>query len=317
MKRNITSRYFKNLVLAASLGLTVASCKKDDHPFEAPVKDPVEYHQTAVTQYSTVGNTKIAYRILGEGNGVPLIMVSALGGSLDDWDPAITNGLAQQHKVIIFDMEGVGSSEGKTPDNIADMAKGVVAFTKALGYNKADFMGFSMGSFITQQIALTAPAIVNKMILTGTGPKGAAGLANLPNLLAGAAGLGAKESFLKFGFTGSAASIKAGEAAYERIQQRMVNRDKPLSEESSLAELTAVLAWAQPYPDALKELKGVTVPTLIVQGDSDLPLPVVNAVKMSESLPDAKLTVFKDAGHASFFQYPDQFLDLALTFLAK
>src|SRR5215813_1432256 len=115
----------------------------------------VDYHQTAVTQFITAGQTNYAYRILGNKPGIPLVMISALGNSMDDWDPAVTNGLAQQYKVIIFDIRGVGSSSGATPDNIPDMANGVVAFINALGYTKVNLLGFSMGSFITQQIALT------------------------------------------------------------------------------------------------------------------------------------------------------------------
>jgi len=131
------------------------SCKKDDSVNSGYGKVPNDYHQTAVTQFITVGQTNFAYRVLGNRPGVPLVMISALGNSMDDWDPAITNGLAQQYKVIIFDIEGVGSSSGATPNNIPGMANGVVAFINALGYTKVNLMGFSMGSFITQQIALT------------------------------------------------------------------------------------------------------------------------------------------------------------------
>ena len=97
---------------------------------------------------------------------------------MDDWDPAVTNGLAKKYKVILFDIEGVGSSSGSTPDNIPDMAKGVVDFINALGYSKVNLLGFSLGSFISEQIAITNPTLINKIILTGTGPKGAEGLSN-------------------------------------------------------------------------------------------------------------------------------------------
>jgi pimeloyl-ACP methyl ester carboxylesterase len=284
-----------------------------------PVNDPstVDYPQTAATQFITAGGTKFAYRVLGDKTGIPLVMVSSLGSSMDDWDPAITNGLAQHHKVIIFDIQGVGSSGGTTPDNIPDMAKGVVTFINALGYSKVNLMGFSMGSFISQQMVLTNPALVNKLILTGTGPKGSEGLSNLPNLLAAAAGLSQEEFLLKFAFTSSPASIAAGKRSYERIQKRTVSRDAPASGESSTAQVKAVLGWAQPYPDALKELKNITQPVLIVQGQYDVPVPVINAINMSRSIPGAQLIVYPDAGHAAFFQYPDEFVPAALEFLGK
>jgi pimeloyl-ACP methyl ester carboxylesterase len=311
-----TSAKFKRLLFVASLSLSVTACSTTDHPL-LPDDGIKEYHQTAQTKFITIAGSQIAYRELGESLTIPLIMIASLGSSMDDWDPAITNGLAQKNKVILVDIQGVASSQGSTPTSIDEMAKNVVAFTKALGYSKANYLGFSMGSFITQQIALTNPALVNKMILTGTGPKGAEGLANLPNLLAEIGGLKPEESFLKVGFTNSVASIAAGKAAYQRTQLRVVNRDKPLSQESSLAEVTAVLGWAQSNPNALKELENVQQPTLIIQGDQDVAVPVVNARRMAEHFPNVKLVVLPDAGHAALFQNPGQSVSLALDFLAK
>ncbi|MEN0053916.1 MAG: alpha/beta hydrolase [Mucilaginibacter sp.] len=290
----------------------MTSCKKDH---DKPVEVSVDYHKTAKTQFLNVGDAKIAYRVLGDQPGIPLIMVSALASSMDDWDPAVTNGFASKNKVILFDMEGVASSTGTTPNSIQDMAKGVVTIIKSLGYSRVNLMGFSMGSFISQQIALTEPNLVNKIILTGTGPKGATGLSNLPNLLAGAAGLSREDSFLKFAFTSSAASIAAGKAAWLRTQERTVDHDVELSAEAGAAELTAVLGWAQPDPKALDELKTVKQPVLIAQGAEDLAVPVINAQNMSKNLPNVKLIIYQDAGHAAFFQFYDQFVTSANDFL--
>jgi len=305
----------KTAVIFLFLGLTALSCDKDEFPVND--SNTVDYHQTAVTQFVTVDGTKFAYRVLGKESDIPLVLVASLGSSMDDWDPAVTNGLARTNKVILFDIAGVGSSGGVTPDNIQDMAKGVVRFINALGYNKVNLLGFSMGSFISQQVVLTNPALVNKLILTGTGPKGADGLSNLPKLLASTAGLSQEEFLLKFAFTSSAASIDSGKRSYERIQKRMVARDIPASQQSSTAQVKAVLGWAQPYPDAFKELKTITQPVLIVQGQYDLPVPVVNAINMSHNIPGAQLIVYPDAGHAAFFQYPGEFVQAALEFLNK
>ena len=312
-----TINVLKRAFLFALLGSTLAFCDNDDSNEVNPDTGERDYHQTATTQFVTAGETNFAYRVLGDDAGIPLVMISALGNSMDDWDPAVTNGLAQQNKVIIFDNQGVGSSGGKTPDNIADMAKGVVTFIKALGYSKVNLLGFSMGGFISQQVVLTEPGLVNKVILTGTGPKGAEGLSNLPNLIASFGGLSQEEFLLKFAFTSSVASIEAGKLSYERIQRRVVNRDAPISQESATAQVKAVLGWAQPNPDALNELKNITQPVLIAQGDSDLPVPVVNAINMSKNIPDAQLIVYPDAGHAAFFQYADKFVQSTLAFLSK
>lgn len=307
----------KKIMLIVLLGLQIVSCKKDNDSLEESNMDAINYHQTAVTQFVTAGETKFAYRVLGKSSGIPLVVVSPLGSSMDDWDPAITNGLAQKNKVILFDIEGVGSSSGSTPNNIPDMAKGVIAFIKVLGYDKINIMGFSMGAFISQQIVLTEPTLINKLILTGTGPKGSEGLSKLPELLASSADLTPEESFLHAGFTVSEASQREGKLAYARIQERVMDRDRPLSAASSAAELTAVLKWAEPYPEALKELATVAQPILIAQGQDDVPVPVVNAIKMSESMPNAQLVVYKDAGHAAIFQYPNDFVQRSIEFLRK
>jgi pimeloyl-ACP methyl ester carboxylesterase len=155
----------KGLVLIALIGLSLTSCRKDEFRGVSSGVDTIDYHQTAVTQFISAGETKYAYRILGRKTGIPLVMIASLGSSMDEWDPAVTNGLAQRYKVIIFDIQGVGSSSGTTPENIPDMAKGVVTFINALGYTKVNLLGFSMGSFIIKQIALTNPALVNKIIV--------------------------------------------------------------------------------------------------------------------------------------------------------
>jgi len=291
----------------------IISWKKD----AIPVGRITDYHQKAVTQFIVAGETRFAYRVLGDKPGIPLVMMSPLGSSMDDWDPAITNGLAQKYKVIIFDIQGAGASSGATPDDIPDMGKGAVSFIKALGYSKVNLIGFSMGSFICQQIVLTEPALVNKMILTGTGPKGSQGLPDLPKLLTALAGLTPKDTFLRFFFTPSVSSQRAGLSAYERIQKRQVDRDRPVSSESATAQVKAVLSWAQPNTDALKELQSVTQPVLIAQGQKDIPVPLINAVNMVQSLPNAQLIVYPDAGHAAFFQYPDEFVRSAFKFLEE
>jgi pimeloyl-ACP methyl ester carboxylesterase len=315
--KNSKTINLKRFILFVLLGFSIVSCKKDDFPTKGSNTSDIDYHQAAVTQFISAGETNFAYRVLGDKTGIPLVMISALGNSMDDWDPAITNGLAQQYKVIIFDIPGVGSSSGITPDNIPGMAKAVVTFINALGYTKVNLLGFSMGSFISQQIALTNPDLVNKIILTGTGPKGAEGLSNLPNILKTTVGLSPEQVFLASFFASSESSQSAGKLSYERIQKRIVDRDAPVSPESATAGLKAVLGWAQPYPDAFKELKSITKPVLIAQGEKDFLVPVVNAINMSNSIPSAKLIVYHDAAHGAIYQYHDEFIRAAFDFLSK
>ncbi|MFC3157256.1 alpha/beta fold hydrolase [Chryseobacterium arachidis] len=241
--------------LCLTLFSTFAMSCTSENDITVTQEKPAATHQDAKTQFVDVKGTSFAYRVIGRENGTPLVLFPGLGGSMDDWDPAVTDGLAQKYRVIIFDNKGVAASKGTTPNDIQAMANDAIDFIDALHLNKVNIMGFSMGGFIAQRVALTKPALINKIILTGTGPKGAIGLSDLPNIVASTAGLSPEESFLKFGFTQSAQSIAAGKAAYARIQLRTNDRDLGLSDATSAAQFTAVLSWAQPNADALEELK--------------------------------------------------------------
>lgn len=154
--------------------VVTVSCTEENEP---PTVQEVQNrnHQTAKTQFINVKGNAIAYRVLGKEDGIPLVLLPGLGGSMDDWDPAVTDGLAKKYKVIIFDNKGVASSKGITPNTVQAMADDAVDFINALNLNKVNIMGFSMGGFIAQRIVLTHPSLINKVILTGTGPQGQSG----------------------------------------------------------------------------------------------------------------------------------------------
>ena len=296
--------------------VATVSCTEENEP---PTIQKVQNnsHQTAKTQFITVKGNTIAYRVLGKEDGIPLVLLPGLGGSMDDWDPAVTDGLAEKYKVIIFDNKGVASSKGTTPNTVQAMADDAVDFIKALNLNKVNIMGFSMGGFIAQRIVITNPTLINKVILTGTGPQGAIGLSNLPNIIAGTAGLSPEASFLKFGFTESTQSTAEGKASFARVQLRTVDRDLPLNDAASNSQFTAVLSWAQVDANALTEIKQIKNPVLIVHGEYDLPVSVQNAKNMAQNLDHAELVIFPDSGHASFYQYHNAFVGKAIEFLGK
>ena len=128
------------------------------------------------TKFVEVGGTKFAYRKLGPDTGVPVIFLNHLAAELDRWDPRVVDGIATRRPVIVFNNRGVGSSEGSTPKSVAAMARDAVAFIRALGYEKVDLFGFSLGGFVSQVIAQEEPQLVRKMILAGTGPAGGTGI---------------------------------------------------------------------------------------------------------------------------------------------
>jgi pimeloyl-ACP methyl ester carboxylesterase len=130
-------------------------------------------HDTVPTQFIEANGIRFAYRRFGKTGGVPIVMNLHFRGTMDHWDPAVTDGLAQQREVILFDNAGIGASSGETPASIPGMATDAIAFIKALGIGKADILGYSIGGKVAQEITVQAPDLVRKLILVGTGPRGA------------------------------------------------------------------------------------------------------------------------------------------------
>src|SRR6266481_4706424 len=136
-------------------------------------------HQTAPTQFVEANGIRFAYRRFGKSGGVPLVLNQHFTGTMDHWDPAVTNGFAKDREVILFNNAGVSSSSGEVPNTIEKMGANAVAFIKALGLTKVDVLGFSIGGFVAQEIALQAPDLVRRLVLVGTGPRGGEGMATL------------------------------------------------------------------------------------------------------------------------------------------
>src|SRR4249919_1391906 len=136
-------------------------------------------HQTAPTQFVEANSIRFAYRRFGKAAGVPLVFNQHFTGTMDHWDPAVTDGFAKNREVILFNNAGVSSSSGEVPATFADMGADAVAFIKALGLTKVDVLGFSIGGFVAQEITLQAPGLVRRLVLVGTGPRGGQGMATL------------------------------------------------------------------------------------------------------------------------------------------
>jgi pimeloyl-ACP methyl ester carboxylesterase len=133
-------------------------------------------HQTAPTQFLEANGIRFAYRRFGKANGVPLVFNQHYLGTMDYWDPTITDGLARDREVILFNNAGISSSTGEVPTTFEQMGANAVAFSRALGLKKADILGFSIGGMVAQEIALQAPDLVRKLMLLGTCPRGGEGM---------------------------------------------------------------------------------------------------------------------------------------------
>src|SRR5438309_1090057 len=127
---------------------------------------------SAPTQFLATGKEKYAYRRFGVGPGHPLLFLQHFTGTLDNWDPAVTDPLASGREVILLDNAGVGRSSGSVPETVAGMAKHALAFLDGLGLQTCDCLGFSLGGMVAQQMALDRPSVFRRMILVGTAPRG-------------------------------------------------------------------------------------------------------------------------------------------------
>src|SRR5207247_3654687 len=126
---------------------------------------------TVPTQLVEANGIRFAYRRWGKQSGLPLVFNQHFTGNLDNWDPAVLDGLAKEREVIIFNNAGVASSTGEVPTSFAGMAKNAAAFSDGLGLTKVDLLGFSIGGMVAQQITLDRPEFVRKLILVGTAPR--------------------------------------------------------------------------------------------------------------------------------------------------
>ena len=127
---------------------------------------------TARTQFLETNTERYAYRRFGNGSHLPLLFLQHFTGTLDNWDPAVTDPLASGREVILFDNAGVGRSSGAVPETVAGMAQHTLAFLDGLGLTSCDVLGFSLGGMVAQQMVENRPSIFRKLILVGTGPRG-------------------------------------------------------------------------------------------------------------------------------------------------
>lgn len=263
----------------------------------------------------SVGGTAFAYRDLGPRSGVPLILLNHWGAVLDNFDPRIIDGLAGRHRVIAIDYRGIGASGGTAPVTIDQMARDVIALIRALGFEKVDLLGFSLGGFVAQDITLKSPGLVRKLILTGTGPAGGKGIEQVgavswPLMIKGLLTLRDPKFYLFF--TSTANGRRAAKAFLDRLKERKAGRDKGPTPGAFLRQLKAIKAWGRQAPQDLGSIK---IPVLIANGDNDIMVPTANSTDLAKRIPGAQLVIYEDAGHGGIFQNHTDFARQALTFL--
>jgi pimeloyl-ACP methyl ester carboxylesterase len=275
-------------------------------------------HQTAPTRYVEANGIRFAYRRFGKTGGLPLVFNMHFNGSMDHWDPAVTDGFAKDREVILFNNAGVSSSSGEVPTTVQEMGANAIAFIKALGFTKVDVLGFSVGGFIAQEIALQAPDLVRRLILLSSGPRGGESMANTtPEMqeIYSATYENPDHIWLRGFFTSSVASQTTGREFLRRIRLRSKDRDLDMSEKVIPTQLGAIGRWGAPQK-SFDYLKAIKQPTLVVSGGNDVIIYPVNSFILQQNLPSAQLILYPDAGHGSHYQYPELFVRHVSMFLS-
>src|SRR5262249_30814269 len=259
-----------------------------------------------------------AYRDLGEGE-VPLVLLQHFRGNLDNWDPALVDALAAKRRVLAFDNAGVGGTSGSTPNTIARMAHDAIAFLDARDLDRVDLLGFSIGSFVAQEIALIRPDILRRVVLASSAPQGAAGMHGWAPDVIGA--IGAPESnpegYLDVFFAPTDTSREAGRQAAGRIFGRAGERDEPSTWQTREAQYDAVCAWGIPNHSLLQRVAAIRVPVFVANGDSDRMILPRYSHLLAGLLPDARITIYPDSAHGFLFQHHAQFAADVHAFLAE
>lgn len=279
------------------------------------------------TSYATLPNKRVtaangieyAYRDTGakDGAGVPLVLMQHFRGNLDNWDPALVNALASDRRVISFDNAGVGGSTGQTPSTVEQMAHDAIAFIAAMGLDLVDLLGFSIGSFVAQQVALTRPGIVRRLVLASAAPQGADGMHGWAPEVIGA--IGSPETspaqYLEVFFAPSSSSRQAGKQVLQRIYGRTDDRDTPTTWATREAQYDAVCTWGIPDHAKLQRLSCLRKPVFVANGDRDPMILPHYSHLLAGLIPHARVKIYPDAAHGFLFQHHADFAADVTAFL--
>jgi pimeloyl-ACP methyl ester carboxylesterase len=269
----------------------------------------VRYSELPNTLVSAANGVDYAYRDTGPCDGVPLVLLQHFRGNLDNWDPALIDALAADRRVVTFDYAGVGGSTGETAHTVEQMAHESIALVEALDLGQVDLLGFSIGSFVTQQIALTRPAIVRRVVLASAAPQGAAGMHGWAPEVIGAIGAPqtSPEGYLDVFFARSPASREAGQQALQRMYARTEDRDAETTWATREAQYDAVCTWGIPDHALLQRLSCLQMPVFVANGDSDPMILPHYSYLLAGLIPQAQLKIYPDSAHGFLFQHHAEF----------
>jgi pimeloyl-ACP methyl ester carboxylesterase len=268
----------------------------------------VAYSDVPTKRVSANNGVDYVYRETGDGQ-VPLVLLQHFRGNLDGWDPALVDALAVSRQVVTFDNVGVGGTTGTTPNNVEQMALDAIAFVSAMQFDQIDLLGFSIGSFVAQNIALIRPALVRRLILASSAPQGAVGMHGWAPDVIGAVGQREPnpDGVLDVFYASSSSSRQAGEQAMKRMFARTTDRDQPTTWETRQAQYDAVCAWGVPNHSLLERVSAINVPVFVANGDSDPMILPHYSHLLAGLIPQATVKIYPDSAHGFLFQHHASF----------
>ena len=281
--------------------------------------------QTGYTNASTKqvvaadGGTEYAYRDVGASD-VPLVLLQHFRGNLDNWDPDLIDALSADRRVVTFDNVGVAATTGTTPSTIEAMALDAIAFVDALNLERIDLVGFSIGSFVAQEMALIRPDLLRRVVLASAAPQGAAGMHGwAPDVIAAVGGREPNpQGYVDVFFAPTDTSRRAGAEAAQRIfGGRQTDRDEPTSWQTRQAQYDAVCAWGIPNHALLERVAAIDLPVFVANGDSDPMILPRYSYLLAGLLPNAQVTIYRDSAHGFLFQHNRQFAADVHAFLGE
>jgi pimeloyl-ACP methyl ester carboxylesterase len=258
-----------------------------------------------------------AYRDLGE-SAVQIVLLQHFRGDLDNWDPSLVDALAENHRVVAFDNVGVGGSGGVTPSTVAEMARDAITFLDAMDFDQVDILGYSLGSFVAQEIALIRPEVVRRLVLASSAPEGGTGMHGWEPEVIAAIGKPQRDpnGYLSVFFTSSEASQQAGRETLQRISgARRDERDVPSTWQTRQAQYDAVCTWGIPDHARLERLRAIDIPVFIANGDSDPMILPHFSYLLAGLIPHAQVKIYPDAAHGFLFQHHAAFAADVAAFL--
>ncbi len=275
---------------------------------------------TASTQYIETKSARFAYRRLGPVGGVPLLLLHRFRATMDWWDPRFIEALAAERDIILFDNIGIGYTEGDPLTTVDGFADGAAEIIEALGLPQVDVLGWSFGGVVAQRLAVLYPERIRRIVIAGSGSGAAPGMPGIPErvLAIQQQPESSLEDVLYLFYPETEAARARGLDHFGRVQADMPEGAPQVTQDAAMGQLAAIMgAMARPWEDVVLDLKAITAAVLYAGGVHDVMIDTYSSYAAVQELPNARLVLYSDAGHAFLFQHLDSFVRQVLAFLAE